>query len=63
MEKGKTKQVRSISVDHEIYDKFKTICTVRGLIMSIQFEIMMQKFIEDYPEIIDVFYKPEKVKK
>lgn len=45
MEKAKTKQIRSISVDSDIYSVFRTICITKGLIMSVQFEHMMVKFI------------------
>ena len=48
MENVKNKQVRSISVDSEIYCKFRTICIEKGLIMSVQFDHMMAKFIKEY---------------
>ena len=57
MEKEKTKQIRSISVDSEIYNRFRTICTADGLIMSVQFERMMEKFIEGYNQRIDDGYQ------
>ena len=47
MENEKIKQTRSISVDNEIYNRFRTICTEKGLIMSVQFEHMMEKFIRE----------------
>ena len=63
MEKEKTKQIRSISVDSETYYKFRTICTIQGYIMSVQFEKMMEKFIADYAGIMDASCPPEKDKK
>ena len=53
MEKEKTKQIRSISVDSAIYNRFRTICNTEGLIMSVQFQRMMEKFIEGYTHSFD----------
>lgn len=62
MENEKSKQVRSISVNTDIYNKFRTICTVKGLIMSVQFEHMMQVFIKDYTDKSDISQNPETTK-
>ena len=62
MEKEKTKQIRSISVDSDIYSVFRAICITKGLIMSVQFEHMMVKFIVENQNGIDALYNPQKAK-
>ena len=62
MEKEKTKQIRSISVDSDVYSVFRTICITKGLIMSVQFEHMMVKFIVENQNGIDALYNPKKDK-
>jgi len=63
MEKEKTKQIRSISVDSDIYSVFRTICITKGLIMSVQFEHMMVKFIEEQKESAQLLNKSAEYKK
>jgi hypothetical protein len=62
METQKTKQIRSISVDSDIYSMFRTICIMKGLIMSVQFEHMMVQFIEEQNESAQLLNKSTEYK-
>jgi len=56
MENTKAKQIRSISVNVTIYERFRNICSEKGLIGSVQIEHMMAKFInenEDYSNVVE----------
>ena len=37
----------TLSVDEDIYDKYGAFCKKKGLLVSRQFEIMMEKHMEE----------------